>query len=151
MSEGRIRVARENHQFSAHRSLELYLCLIVNGAGPAIVRGPSRRRASVGLFKPAYLVRYALLRKPTKGANCNGLPGRLSTKQGLDHPCLSNSQRLRTGWNDEDFQLFVLGNLGLRFPGCGFILEEPKQGGPASGQQCHLSPLGKQGLLDLAE
>src|SRR5690242_21268726 len=72
MGKSRIRIARENHQFSAHRSPRFSDTSRTWFGSTAGVGGRT--------FEPAYLVRCALLRKPTKGLNCNGIQGGLSTE-----------------------------------------------------------------------
>src|SRR5262249_44653756 len=78
MSEGEIRVARENHQFSAHRSLDSFP---VPGT-EVLTRTWFVSTAGVGgrRLEPATLICCALLRKPTKRLNCNGNQGSLSTE-----------------------------------------------------------------------
>src|SRR5262249_43260823 len=95
VGEGQIRVARENHQFSAHRSPR---SSDTSTGSPELVRGSSRRRASVGVtLEPAYLVRCTLLRKPTKGLNCNGIWGSLSTNCPIRQLIQGDGERPGTG------------------------------------------------------
>ena len=93
-------------------------------------------KAGVGghTLEPACLSHRALLRKPTKGLNCNGIRARLSTASGCDARSLGNRHRLGTGRNNKDLKLSVMGEVRLHPPGIRFIGKDSEYRGAAAGQ-----------------